>query len=173
LNQYGDRVAFVYKDFPLSGHNWAVHAAVDANCLGAQSYEAYWDFADRIHSHQETVNSEKGPDKQFAALDRTTLSEGSRFKLDTAKLESCVKAQEDDAVRASLKEGESVGVKGTPTLFVNGQKLVGDHPISEFRAAFDSALKDAGVPPPTSSRTPAASAGVPEPSAGERSQVRQ
>src|SRR5438874_12161585 len=69
LKEYGDRVAFIYKDFPLSEiHPWAIHAAVDANCLGAQSADAYWEFADYIHSNQQVVNQEKGRDNQFAAL---------------------------------------------------------------------------------------------------------
>ena len=42
LKEYGDRVAFIYKDFPLSEiHPWAIHAAVDANCLAALSNDAY------------------------------------------------------------------------------------------------------------------------------------
>src|SRR5436190_6912145 len=69
LKEYGDRVAFVYKDFPLSEiHPWAIHAAVDANCLAAQNADAYWDFADYIHSNQQMINAEKGQDNQYAAL---------------------------------------------------------------------------------------------------------
>src|SRR2546430_2098236 len=47
LKEYGDRVTFIYKDFPLAEiHPWAIHAAVDANCLASQNNDAYWDFAD-------------------------------------------------------------------------------------------------------------------------------
>ena len=149
LKEYGDRVAFIYKDFPLSEiHPWAIHAAVDANCLGAQSSDAYWDFADYIHSNQQVVNQEKGRDNQFAALDKSATSEGDKFKLDSAKLQACIKDQKDDAVKASVKEGDSLGVTGTPTLFINGQMLDGARPIAEFRATFDSALQQAGVPLP-------------------------
>lgn len=156
LKEYGDRVAFLYKDFPLPIHPWAVHAAVDANCLGSQNGDAYWDYADYIHTNQSAVNSEKGLPAQFAMLDRTALAEESKFKLDSARLASCVKAQKDDAVKASIKEGESVGVNGTPTIFVNGQMLDGARPIADFRALFDSALEQAGVPP--GPHPPAASA---------------
>jgi protein-disulfide isomerase len=149
LKEYGDRVAFIYKDFPLSEiHPWAVHAAVDANCLGVQNTDAYWDFADYIHSNQQLVSQEKGKDAQFAALDKMTLSQGDKFKLDSAKLQACLKGQKEDAVKTSVKEGESLGVTGTPTLFVNGQMLDGARPIADFRALFDSALAQAGVPLP-------------------------
>src|SRR5436190_3844909 len=87
LKEYGDRVAFIYKDFPLSEiHPWANHAAVNANCLAAQSNDAYWDFADYIHANRDVVNSEKGRDSQLAALDKITLNEAGKFKLDSGKL---------------------------------------------------------------------------------------
>src|SRR4051794_22704933 len=159
LKEYGDRIAFIYKDFPLSEiHPWAIHAAVDANCLAALNNDAYWDFADYIHSNQQVVNSEKGHDNQFAALDRITLTEGAKFRVDTAKLQSCVKAQKQDAVTASVKEGEALGVDGTPTMFVNGRSVNGARSAEEFRAVFDSALQQAGVAVPAH---PAASANPP------------
>lgn len=149
LKEYGDRVEFVYKDYPLSEiHPWATHAAVDADCLGAQNTDAYWDFADYIHSNQQVVNQENVRDNQFAKLDQNALSEGDKFKLDKAKLQACIKDQKEDAVKASVKEGDGLGVTGTPTLFVNGEVLDGVRPIAEIRAAFDSALRQAGVAPP-------------------------
>jgi protein-disulfide isomerase len=149
LKEYGDRVAFIYKDFPLSEiHPWAIHAAVDANCLAALNNDAYWDFADYIHSNQQVVNSEKGHENQFAALDRITLTEGAKFNVDTTKLQTCMKAQKEDAVTASVKEGEALGVDGTPTMFVNGRLVNGARSAEEFRAVFDSALQQAGVAVP-------------------------
>lgn len=149
LKEYGDRVAFIYKDFPLAEiHPWAIHAAVNANCLAGLNNDAYWDFADYIHSNQAVVNAEKGHEAQFAALDRITLTEGAKFNVDTAKLQSCVKAQKEDAVRASMKEGEALGVDGTPTMFVNGRSVNGARSAEEFRDVFDNALQQAGVAAP-------------------------
>lgn len=149
LKEYGDRVAFIYKDFPLSEiHPWAIHAAVDANCLAELSNDAYWDFADYIHSNQQMVNSEKGHEAQFAKLDQITSTEGAKFKVDTTKLQACIKAQKADAVTASVKEGEGLGVDGTPTMFVNGRSVNGARSAEEFRAVFDSALQQAGVAAP-------------------------
>lgn len=157
LKEYGDRVAFIYKDFPLVEiHPWAVHAAVDANCLAALNNAAYWDFADYIHSNQGVVNSERGRENQFAALDRITSTEGAKFNVDGPKLQACMKAQKEDAVRASMKEGESLGVDGTPTMFVNGRMVNGARSAEEFRAVFDSALQQAGVPVPAHPTSPAA-----------------
>src|SRR3989442_854117 len=161
LKEYGDRVTFIYKDFPLAEiHPWAIHAAVDANCLASQNNDAYWDFADYIHANQKDVNSEKGRDSQFAALDRIAVTQGEKHKVDVPKLQACIKAQNDESVKASVREGEQVGVSATPTLFINGQELDGALPINELRASLDRALQQAGVPAPAH---PAASASPMEP----------
>ena len=149
LKEYGDRVTFIYKDYPLVEiHPWATHAAVDANCLGAQSGDAYWDFADYIHANQHEVNSEKTSGARLEALDRLTLLQGQKHNLDVVKLQSCIKAQDESAVKASMKEADGIGVEATPTLFINGEKVDGAVPISEVRAALDRALKDANLPVP-------------------------
>jgi protein-disulfide isomerase len=160
LKEYGDRVQFVYKDYPLTEiHPWATHAAVDANCLAAQNNDAYWDFADHIHGNQQEVNSQKARDAQFAVLDRLTLEQGQKRNLDLSKLQSCVKAQNEDTIKASMHEADGVGVTATPTLFVNGQEMDGALPIGEVRAALDQALQQAGVstPAPSGASSPAKS----------------
>jgi protein-disulfide isomerase len=149
FKEYGDRVLFIYKDFPLEEiHPWAVHAAVDANCLAAQSNDAYWDFADYLHANQHAISAEKTREAWNAALDKLAAQQGEKHQLDAAKLKACVKAQDDKAVRASMHEGEDLGLNATPTLFVNGQKLEGAEPIERVRAVLDLALQDASVAPP-------------------------
>jgi protein-disulfide isomerase len=148
FKEYGDRVTFIYKDFPMEMHPWAMHAAVDANCLAAQNSDAYWDFADYIHANQHEVSNEKTPGARLEALDRLTMLEGQKHNLDVVKLQSCVKAQDESAVKASVKEADAVGVDATPTLFVNGEKIDGAVPPNEVRAALDRALKGANLPVP-------------------------
>ncbi|HKS74670.1 MAG TPA: thioredoxin domain-containing protein [Terriglobales bacterium] len=168
LKEYGDRVLFIYKDYPLSQiHPWATHAAVNANCLAAQSTDAYWDFADYIHANQKDVNSEKKGDPQFAVLDKITLQQGQKHSLDAAKLEACIKAQNEDAVKASVKEGEALGIDATPTMYVNGQKVDGALPIDEVRAILDSALTQAGVPVPAHPAPAPSSEGTPTKPSGK------
>lgn len=156
FKEYGDRVLFIYKDYPLDEiHPWAIHAAVNANCLAAQNADAYWDFADYVHSNQKEINSDKGPGGQNAALDKLATLQGQKHNLDATKLQACVKAQDDKAVRASQAEGDKVGVSATPAMFVNGQKIDGAVPIESMRAVLDSALQDAGVAPPQHKSDPA------------------
>ncbi len=159
LKEYGDRVTFIYKDYPLVEiHPWATHAAVDANCLAVQNSDAYWDFADYIHANQHDVSNEKTPAARLEALDRLTMLQGQKHNLDTVKLQSCIKLQDDSAVKASMKEAERVGVEATPTLFIDGQKIDGAVPIGELRAALDRALKDANLPVPEHATAAAAPA---------------
>jgi protein-disulfide isomerase len=149
LKEYGDRVTFIYKDYPLSEiHPWAIHAAVDANCLAAQNPDAYWDFADQVHANKRDVDNEKTQPARFDALDKMAMQQGQKHNVDGAKLQACVKAQNEDGVRASMKEADDLGVSATPTLFINGQKIDGAVPLNEIRAALDQALKDAGQPVP-------------------------
>ena len=148
-NEYRDRVLFIYKDFPLAEiHPWAIHAAVNANCLAAQNNDAYWDFADYMHSNQHAVNDEKSMDARYAMLDKITLQEGQKHNLDGAKLQACIKEQNQAPVRASMREGDMLGVTATPTLFINGERVDGALPLSDLRDVFNRALKQAGVPSP-------------------------
>jgi protein-disulfide isomerase len=152
-------VTFVYKDYPLTEiHAWAVHAAVDAGCLAAQKGDAFWDFADYIHANKQVIDNEKTLPARLDAVDKMAMLQGQRHNADVVQLQSCLKAQNEDAVRASMKEADAIGVNATPTLFINGQKIDGAVPIAEIRAALDSALRDAGQPVPAhipSAPTPA------------------
>lgn len=164
LKEYGDRVLFIYKDFPLAEiHPWATHAAVDANCLAAQNPDAYWDFADYMHANQKEVNSEKSHDGQFAALDRIATAQGQKHNLDAARLQACLKAQQDDRIKASVHEGEDLGVEATPTMFINGEKVDGALPIDELRAVLDRALVQAGETAPQHPAPAPAPAGAAQP----------
>ncbi|MCU1311110.1 MAG: oxidoreductase [Candidatus Angelobacter sp.] len=150
LKTYGDRVKIIYKDYPLfTIHPWADHAAVNANCLNQQNGQAYWDFADYVHSNQREISGDKRPIlEQTTELDRMALEQGKKNGLDATKLQACIKAQDDTAVKASSKEGDEVGVDSTPTLFVDGEKISGAVPLDVLAQIIDRALRAAGQPVP-------------------------
>ena len=151
LPDYKDKIRIVYKDFPLYDiHPWAIHAAVNANCLADQNNDAYWDFADYVHGNQGAIRGDNRPlSDQFATLDHSTLDYGKKHNLDGAKLDACVKAQDSSAVMASSKYGEkALGIDATPTIFINGARFDGAMPADDLRAALNTALHDAGVSPP-------------------------
>jgi len=164
LAHYGNLVRYVYKDDPLTElHPWAMHAAVDANCLAAQSGDVYWTYVDYVHAHTSEITA---PDhdraKSFAALDRIARQEATLGKLDQTSLNACMTKQDETGVRASAKEAEGLGVEGTPAIYVNGERVnSGAVPQNELWSAIDRALRAEGEQPPA---TPIAKA---SPGAGD------
>ncbi len=149
LPQYGDKIKIIYKDYPLSIHPWAEHAANNANCLAKESGPGYWDFADYVHANQRTISgNQKDVQNSFNALDHLTMDIGKKYGADPARLQACVKAQADGIVKASMDEGDSLGVSATPTVFINGERLEGAVDADEVKAALNQQLLAAGVQPP-------------------------
>ena len=149
LPQYGDKVKIIYKDYPLSMHPWAKHAANNANCLAKENGPGYWEFADYVHANQRAISgSQRDVQNSFTELDHLTLDIGKKHGADAGRLQACVKAQPDAAMKASMAEGDAIGVSATPTVFVNGQRLEGAVDIEEVKAALNQQLLAAGVQPP-------------------------
>lgn len=148
---YSDRIKIVYKDYPLdSVHPWANRAAVDSNCLAAQNNDSYWAFADAMHNNgNQIIGGRKGLPEQLQAVDTAARDQGTKFHLDMGKLDACLKAQDETAVKASVDEAEKVGVEATPTLFVNGRKINGAQSVEQMRAVIDRALREAAPPAAT------------------------
>src|SRR5271157_1990507 len=156
LPQYGDKIKIIYKDYPLSMHPWAKHAANDANCLAKENGQGYWEFADYVHANQHAISgNQKDVQHSFTELDHITLDIGKKNGADPARLQACIKAQSDDAMKSSLAEGDSIGVSATPTVFVNGERLEGAVDVEEVKAALNQRLLEAGVQPPSAAPTQA------------------
>ncbi len=159
MDRYKDKVRFVYKDDPLTDlHPWAMHAAVDANCLAAQSGQVYWNFVDYVHAHGQEINGEdRDLTKSFAALDRIARDEAALAKLNAPKLDACLAKQDETQVRASAKEAEALGVDGTPALFIDGERINGALPAEQVWLVIDRALRADGIepPPPATAEQPA------------------
>lgn len=157
MARYKDNVRFIYKDDPLTElHPWAMHASVDANCLAAQSSDVYWAYVDYLHSHGQEINGEdRNPTKSFAALDRIARQQATLGKLDAAKLDACLAKQDEAQVRASAKEADSLGIEGTPALFVDGERISGALPQEQVWLVIDRALRAAGIEPPPLPPAPA------------------
>ena len=162
IDRYKDKVKFVYKDDPLTElHPWAMHAAVDANCLAAQSGDTYWKFVDYVHSHGQEVNGQdRNVKNSFSTLDRIAREEATLAKLDGAKVDACIAKQDETQVRASAKEAEALGIDGTPALFVDGERINGAVPEQQVWAVIDRALRAAGVEPPPPASPAAQPAGA-------------
>ncbi|HEY4961173.1 MAG TPA: thioredoxin domain-containing protein [Terriglobales bacterium] len=148
LPQYGDRVKIVYKDYPLPMHPWATHSANDANCLAVENGAAFWEYADYVHANQRAIGTGQDLPKATAELDKIALDLGKKNGADVTRLQACLKAQPDATLKASMAEGESLGLNATPTMFINGQKLEGAVDAEDVKAILNQQLLAAGIQPP-------------------------
>lgn len=114
--QYPNQVAFIYRDFPLSEiHPFAEKAAEAAAC--AQAQNKFWEFHDKLYQNQNTIDDTSF--EQFA----------SQLNLDTAKFHGClVNHTYAKQVADDYQAGFDAGVRGTPTFFINGNRIPGSIP---------------------------------------------
>jgi protein-disulfide isomerase len=113
------KVRVFFKDYPLeSVHPWSRAAAIDGRCVYRQGNQRFWNFYDWIYDHQEEINGDN--------LNSKVMGWAGQNKLDTIKLARCMdsKATEPE-VNQSIAEGRALGLKGTPTLFIDGRKIGG------------------------------------------------
>jgi protein-disulfide isomerase len=153
FKDYATKVKIIYKDYPLFEiHPWAIHAAIDGNCLGDQNNQAYWDFADYVHGNQKMIAG-KSREEAYTNLDSAAKDQGQRHQLDQDKLQACIKKQDESTVRASIAEGDKLGIDSTPTMFINGERFTGAVPEDELRAVLDRAVADSKQQAATSADT--------------------
>ena len=163
-NRYGNLVHIVYRDYPLTEiHPWAQHAAVDVNCLGAQSTLAYWNAVDYVHAHAGDIGNDPKDAKAQKTLaraeeqlDTLTRDQGKFQKLDEAKLNACLAKQDTSAIADSKKLGDTLGVNSTPILYINGAKIDGAVPLPFIEKIIDQALTAEGRTPPPYPAAPTA-----------------
>ncbi|HTR35541.1 MAG TPA: DsbA family protein [Bryobacteraceae bacterium] len=133
--KFPNKVRVYFRDFPLEAiHPWAKPAAIAGRCVYRQSPAAFWQFHDWIYEHQEEIKPENLKDK---VLDFAK----SAKDVDTLQLGRCIdtKATESE-VDASTAEGKSLHVDATPTLFVNGRRLIGNYPWKNIEQIINGEL---------------------------------
>jgi protein-disulfide isomerase len=113
------QVRVVFKDFPLEQiHPWARTAALAGHCAFEQDPKAFWKMYDLIYDNQDVISAENAWNKmlEFAGT--------SGANPDTLK--ACMASpQAGAAVDASKANGQLLEVGSTPTIFVNGRRVVG------------------------------------------------
>lgn len=123
---YPKVVKLTHKNFPLRNHKFALPAAVAA--LAANRQGKFWEFHDELYKHYNELNEEKI--REIAQL----------VGLDMAKLDEDMKDPEiKEMIIRDYKEGVNAGVRGIPTVFING-KLLRDRSFEGFQAAIEKRL---------------------------------
>ena len=144
---YRERVKIVMKDFPLAeAHPWAMRAAIDSHCLADQDLNAYWEFSDYVHTHQQEVSAKfKAAGNNPMAMDAITREIGEKHGLKPEALQGCLTLQDPGKVDSSVAEGKSLGVSATPTMFINGQEAEGVLSPEQLKIMLDRSLTEAAA----------------------------
>lgn len=127
LKTYEGKVRFVFKDFPLPMHPEAPKASEAAHCAGDQ--DKYWEYHDILFANQTSLGEDalKGYARQL--------------NLETQTFDACLSSGKyTGKVKEATAVGRGAGVNGTPTFFINGERLVGAQPIDEFKRRIDQIL---------------------------------
>ena len=126
--EYGDRIRYVSRQFPLDIHPDAAGAARAAECAHEQG--RYWQLHDLLFAHQDALGK-----RDLAGYARTA-------GLDMGSYATCLRAPATRArVERDLADGRRYGVTGTPTFFINGRVIRGAQPYAQFKSQLDAALE--------------------------------
>jgi protein-disulfide isomerase len=133
LKAYPKEVKLVFKNFPLSFHKQARNAAKAALAAGEQG--KFWEMHDIIFKNYNRLSEERF--KEFAL----------QIGLDVKKFIEDYKSNKyDQQIQQDINIGRSIGVNGTPTVFINGKRLM-RRSFNDFKEAIEKALKDRNSKP--------------------------
>ncbi|GAB4576476.1 MAG: hypothetical protein Kow0077_32950 [Anaerolineae bacterium] len=126
LEQYGDQVRFVYRDFPILG-DLSFQAALAAECANEQG--EFWAYHDLLFENQQTLSQER-----FTELAEEAGMDGDQFA-------ACLDEETyRDEVVADFQAARALGATGTPAFFINGRFVSGAQPLLVFQEIIDSEL---------------------------------
>jgi len=127
LKKYPGKVKLVFKNFPIRSHKYAVKAAVAALAAGRQ--EKFWEFHNMLFENYNRLNDQKIQEiVGLLGLDETKFKEQQKNPAITER------------IRQDYEEGIRLGVRGTPTIFINGKKLR-DRGMKSMEAVIEKELQ--------------------------------
>lgn len=127
--KYGKKIKIVFKQYPLPFHSQAKGAAVASLCANEQSVDYFWKLHDEMFADQSKLSKDN--------LKQTAKSLG----LDSGKFDKCLDDNKYIAqVEQDIQQGKDIGVKSTPTFYVNGMLVAGAQPVEIFSEIIDQEL---------------------------------
>ena len=123
-----------WKDFPYQGRE-SVTAAVAARAAQAQG--RFWAYHDLVYQNQSSGNSGGYSEENLTALAREADLDVERFRQDLRS------ARYEEVVQADFREGQELGISGTPTFYINDQVIVGLQPLETFQRVIEEARREA------------------------------
>ena len=128
MDAFPNQIRFIYRDFPLtSAHPNALPAAEAADCAGEQG--KYYEYQDLLFSGKQALG------------DETYQQYAEELDLDSDSFKECTSSERyKDEVMADLNWASNLGVRSTPTFFINGLPLVGAQPFEVFQEVITKEL---------------------------------
>ena len=123
-----------WKDFPYQGRE-SVTAALAARAAQAQG--RFWEYHDLVYANQSSGNSGGYNEENLTALAEEAGLDTQRFEKDLRE------ARYEAVVQEDFREGQDLGISGTPTFFINDRALVGLQPLATFEEAIEEAEREA------------------------------
>ncbi len=126
---YGKKVKIAFKHFPLPFHNHAKKAAEAAICAEELKKGHFWKMHDKMFADQSGLDT------------NGLVAKAKEIGLKEADFKKCLESGKfAAAVSKDMEQGKTVGVKSTPTFFVNGQLVNGAQPVEVFKKIIDAEL---------------------------------
>ncbi len=126
-DSYGDKVKIVHKDFPLPFHSKARELAEGSMCAKDQSTVFFWRYFYKIFESQ-MVTSVEDISKEVG--------------LNQKKFTECIKSKKfQGLIEKEIEEAVRLGIKSTPTFFINGKIINGAHNIEVFKSVIDEEMR--------------------------------
>jgi protein-disulfide isomerase len=128
LIKYPAKVKLVFKNFPIRSHKFAIKAAAAA--LAAEPLGKFWEFHDTLFKNYNLLNEQKIQEiVGLVGLDETKFKEQQKNPAITKR------------IRLDYEEGIRVGVRGTPTIFINGKRLR-DRSMKSMQEVIEKGLQE-------------------------------
>lgn len=130
LKEFPNEVRVVFKNFPLPFHPQARDGSNAALCARDQAEDHFWKMHDYMFANQNMLGIEK------------LNEQAKKLKLNLDDFTQCLeKRRFDSQIEGDLQLGKSLGVRSTPTLFLNGQLLSGVHEFNQLKSIVEEELK--------------------------------
>ena len=124
MTEYGDRIRYIFRDYPLPFHQHGQATAQAARCAGEQG--GYWKYHDKLFAEKDRWATQEDSTEILISFSR-------ELGLDNISFRDCLTSGKyAQAIKDDFALGQKVGVSGTPTFFINGRKLVGAQPFEKF-----------------------------------------
>lgn len=136
ISTYPTQVRLYFIDFPLEQlHPWARAAAIGGRCVFHQDPASFWEYYDWVYSHQETITADN-------LKSIVNIWSKDRKDIDTVQLTACMDTKETNKeVDGEIAKAKELEVGGTPTLFVNGRRVVNTEGWPNLKATIDNEIE--------------------------------